>query len=51
MRSTLCSLLLALTVAAVSAQNNSIGQGIIVVQQGKFVDANCREYQFAGGNV
>ena len=35
----------------VNAQNNTAGQGIITVQDGKFVDAGCREYQFSGGNV
>lgn len=48
-------LCLAATVLAVAswveAQNNTAGQGIITVQDGRFVDANCREYQFSGGNV
>ena len=46
----LAALFLAIAVAA-TAQNNTIGQGIITVQGGKFVDAGCREFQFAGGNV
>ncbi len=37
--------------AAVNAQNNTVGQGIITVQNAKFVDSGCREYQFAGGYV
>lgn len=35
----------------VRGQNNTAGQGIITVQDGKFVDAGCREFQFSGGNV
>ena len=45
------SLLLLSAVLTVSGQTTAVGQGIITVQNGKFVDANCREYQFAGGNV
>ena len=46
----LAALLLALSIGG-RAQNNTFGQGIITVQGGKFVDAGCREFQFAGGNV
>ncbi|KAL3133352.1 hypothetical protein ABBQ38_007225 [Trebouxia sp. C0009 RCD-2024] len=35
----------------VRGQNNTVGQGIITVQDGKFGDAGCREFQFSGGNV
>jgi len=33
------------------AQNTTAGKGIITVQNAKFVDQNCMEFQFAGGNV
>ena len=44
------ALFLAIAMGA-SAQNTTLGQGIITVQGGVFVDAGCREFQFAGGNV
>ena len=48
----LCFAAAVLAVASsVEAQNDTAGQGIITVQDGKFVDAGCREYQFSGGNV
>lgn len=43
--------LLSAFVIGAAAQSNTTGQGIITVQNGIFVDAGCREYQFAGGNV
>lgn len=51
MRSFLASFVLLTVALTVSAQTNAVGQGIITVLNGKFVDANCREYQFAGANV
>jgi len=48
----LCLAALALAVAWVAeAQNTTAGSGIITVQNAKFVDNACREFQFAGGNV
>ena len=48
MRWCFAGLVLLSAVLTVSAQTNAVGQGIITVLDGKFVDANCREYQFAG---
>ena len=48
----LCLAALSLAVAsAAEAQNITAGKGIITVQNAKFVDNACREFQFAGGNV
>jgi hypothetical protein len=48
----LCLAALSLAVASVAeAQNTTAGKGIITVQNAKFVDQNCMEFQFAGGNV
>jgi len=48
----LCLAALSLAVASVAeAQNTTAGKGIITVQDAKFVDSTCREFQFAGGNV
>lgn len=46
----LAALVLAVA-SAVDAQNSTTGGGIITVQNAKFVDNTCREFQFAGGNV
>lgn len=48
MRIAIAALMAALTV---NAQNSTVGQGTITVQNGKFVDAGCHEFQFSGGNV
>ena len=48
MRWCVAGLVLLSAVLTVSAQTNAVGHGIITVLDGKFVDANCREYQFAG---
>ena len=47
----LCLAVLSLAVALVAEAQNTTGKGIITVQNAKFVDNACREFQFAGGNV
>ena len=47
----LAILALALALSVKAQPNNTVGQGIISVQNGVFVDAACREFQFSGGNV
>ena len=51
MRWSFAGLVLLSAVLTVSAQTSAVGQGIVTVLDGNFVDANCREFRFAGANV